>query len=157
MLRLQFRDVNLDLFLAVVKLGAQFTQLFNFVDFGVFAELGVQVVIIVIVFVLFLLFFVKVIAVFITVEVVILNLFRSSLLLCDFLIEVQDLVVVFVIGVDEFVELGKQLAFFLFDLLNLVPLSDQLLGNSLNLLNNESLLFRALLQLIRESFIFGHH
>ena len=157
LLRLQFRDVNLDLFLAVVQLGSQFAQLFNFVDFGVLAELRVQVVIVVIVFVLFLLFFVEVVAIFVIVKVVILNLLRSSLLLRYFLVEVQDLVVVFVICVDQFVELRKQLAFLLFDLLNLVSLGDQLLGNSLNLLNNESLLFSALLQLIGKSFIFRHH
>ena len=157
LLVLEVTDVELDAILGIVEHETVVTKALDFVDLGVLAELWVEVVIVVIV-ILFLDFFLfGLLAIFVTLSIILLDLLRSATLLGDLLIEGQDLVVVLMVGIDQFVELGQQFGLFLFDVFNLCTLSDQFLGDLLDFFDNETLGLSASLELAREAEVFRLH
>jgi len=121
---LEVADIKLDGFLLVIQVKPGVTKSLDFINLGIFAELGVEVVIIIVVILFFELFFIGFVDVILSVWVFLLNLLRSSPLLCDFFVEGQDLVIVLVVRVNQVVELGKQLGFFFFDVLYFGPFCD---------------------------------
>ena len=157
LLVLEVTDVELDAILGIVEHETVVTKALDFVDLGVLAELWVEVVIVVIV-ILFLDFFLfGFLAIFVTLSIILLDLFRSATLLGDLLVEGQDLVVVLMVGIDQFVELGQQFGLFLFDVFNLCTLSDQFLRDLLDFFDNETLGLSASLELAREAEVFRLH
>ena len=157
LLVLEVTDVELDAILGIVEHETVVTKALDFVDLGVLAELWVEVVIVVIV-ILFLDFFLfGFLAIFVTLSIILLDLLRSATLLGDLLVEGQDLVVVLMVGIDQFVELGQQFGLFLFDVFNLCTLSDQFLGDLLDFFDNETLGLSASLELAREAEVFRLH
>lgn len=157
LLVLEVTDVELDAILGIVEHETVVTKALDFVDLGVLAELWVEVVIVVIV-ILFLDFFLfGLLAIFVTLSIILLDLLRSATLLGDLLVEGQDLVVVLMVGIDQFVELGQQFGLFLFDVFNLCTLSDQFLGDLLDFFDNETLGLSASLELAREAEVFRLH
>ena len=157
LLVLEVTDVELDAILGIVEHETVVTKALDFVDLGVLAELWVEVVIVVIV-ILFLDFFLfGLLAIFVTLSVILLDLLRSATLLGDLLVEGQDLVVVLMVGIDQFVELGQQFGLFLFDVFNLCTLSDQFLRDLLDFFDNETLGLSASLELAREAEVFRLH
>ena len=157
LLVLEVTDIELDAILGIVEHETVVTKALDFVDLGVLAELWVEVVIVVIV-ILFLDFFLfGLLAIFVTLSIILLDLLRSATLLGDLLVESQDLVVVLMVGIDQFVELGQQFGLFLFDVFNLCTLSDQFLGDLLDFFDNETLGLGASLELAREAEVLRLH
>ena len=100
LLVLEVTDIQLDAILGIVEHETVVTKALDFVDLGVLAELWVEVVIVVIV-ILFLDFFLfGLLAIFVTLSIILLDLLRSATLFGDFLVEGQDLVVVLMVGID---------------------------------------------------------
>ena len=100
------------------------TKSFNLINLGVFAKLWVEVVIIVIVVFLFNFLLLGLLAIFITITIVLLYLLRSSSLLRDLLVEGQDLIVVFMVSIDQIVELSEKLCLLILNVLHLLALTD---------------------------------
>ena len=100
------------------------TKSFNLINLGVFAKLWVEVVIIVIVVFLFNFLLFGFLAIFVTIAIVLLYLLRSSSLLRDLLVEGQDLIVVFMVSIDQIVELSEKLCLLILNVLHLLALTD---------------------------------
>lgn len=157
LLVLEVTNEKLDGFFLVEEGQTGVAKTFNFVNLHVLAKLWVEVVVIIVVVVFFDLFLFGFVTILIAIWVILLHPFWLSSLLGDLLIEGQDLIVHLVIGVHEFVELGQQLCFFLFDVLHLGTFGDQLTRDILDLLDDETLLLGALFEFIGETHVFRLH
>jgi len=106
LLVLEIADVKLNTFFMIVKHETAVTETLNLVNFGFFAELGVEVIIVVVIILFFNFFFFSFFSIIVTLSFVLLDFLRSATLFGDFLIEGQDLVIVFVVSIDEVMELS---------------------------------------------------
>jgi len=84
---LEVRDIKLDGFFLVIQVQTRVSKTFNFINLGVFGELGVEVLIIVVVLLLGLFLLGIFVAVLVTLRVFLLYLVRSATFFGDFLIE----------------------------------------------------------------------
>lgn len=154
---LQVADIELDALLLVVEVEAGVAKAFDFVDLSVVAELRVEVLIIVVIL-FFLDFFFCILFVLLAVfSLFLLDLLRSPSLLRDTLIEGKDGVVVIMVSRYQLVEVLQKLSLLILDVFDLSTLANQLLRDFLDLLDDEALGLSALLELVRESHVFGLH
>ena len=157
LLVLEVADINLDGFFLIVQVQSRVSETLNFIDFGVFAELWVEVVIIIVIVFFFDFFFLVLLTVFVTITVLVLDFLGSAALLSDFLVEGQDLVVELMVGIHQVMELRQQLMFFFLDVFDFLTLVDKLARDFLDLLDDESLGLSALLEFVGETDVLRLH
>jgi hypothetical protein len=91
----------------VEKVHTRLSKTLNFINFCVFTELRIKVVIIVIIILLDFFFLIDFLAIFISLDILSLDLVRSAALLSDLLVEGQNLVIMIVVRRHQVVELGQ--------------------------------------------------